>query len=108
MIPECRTLLEKMRNEREDEGQTSCVLQVKSCNGFLRKAAKEVGAPSISHHDLRHLFATTAMEAGIDVPTISRIMGHRDGGALAMKVYGHLRDEHAQKAMQKISFGLNV
>jgi integrase len=47
------------------------------------------------------------MEAGIDVPTISRIMGHRDGGALAMKVYGHLRDEHAQQAMQKVSFSLN-
>ncbi len=108
MIPECRILLEKMRAERSHEGPDSCVLQVKSCNGFLRKAAKEVGAPSISHHDLRHLFATTAMEAGIDVPTISRIMGHRDGGALAMKVYGHLRDEHAQKAMQKVSFGLSV
>ncbi len=107
MIPECRTLLEKMRRERAHEGPNTPVLQLKSCNGFLRKAAEKVGAPSISHHDLRHLFATTAMEAGIDVPTISRIMGHRDGGALAMKVYGHLRDEHAQKAMQKMSFGLN-
>jgi integrase len=101
-------LLEKMRTERGYEGPDFTVLQVKSCNGFLRKAAKEVGAPSISHHDLRHLFATTAMEAGIDVPTISRIMGHRDGGALAMKVYGHLRDDHAQQAMQKISFGVNA
>jgi integrase len=108
MIPECRTLLEKMRQERENEGPEKLVLQVKSCNGFLRKAAAEVGAPSISHHDLRHLFATTAMEAGIDVPTISRIMGHRDGGALAMKVYGHLRDDHAQQAMQKVSFGLKA
>jgi integrase len=108
MIPECRTLLEKMRQEREHEGPEKLVLQVKSCNGFLRKAAAEVGAPSISHHDLRHLFATTAMEAGIDVPTISRIMGHRDGGALAMKVYGHLRDDHAQQAMQKVSFGLKA
>jgi len=107
MIPECRALLERMRTERAHEALDAAVLQVKSCNGFLRKATAEVGAPSISHHDLRHLFARTAIEAGIDVPTVSRVMGHRDGGALAMKVYGHLRDEHAQQAMQK-SFGLSV
>jgi integrase len=107
MIPECRILLEKMRVERSDEPLEASVLQVKSCNGFLRKACAEVGAPSVSHHDLRHLFATTAIEAGIDVPTVSRVMGHRDGGALAMKVYGHLRDDHAQQAMQKMSFGLD-
>jgi len=108
MIPECRALLERMRTERAHEALDAAVLQVKSCNGFLRKATAEVGAPSISHHDLRHLFARTAIEAGIDVPTVSRVMGHRDGGALAMKVYGHLRDEHAQQAMQKMSFGLSV
>jgi integrase len=106
LIPECRALLERMRAERPHEALDSSVLQVKNCNGFLRKATAEVKAPSISHHDLRHLFATTAIETGIDVPTVSRLMGHRDGGALAMKVYGHLRDEHAQQAMQRVHFGV--
>jgi integrase len=107
IIPECRVLLEKMLQERLDEDLDKPVLRVKECRGFLRKACETAGAPTISHHDLRHLFATTAIEAGIDIPTISRIMGHRDGGALAMKVYGHLRDEHAQQAMQKMNFGFD-
>jgi len=36
----------------------------------------------ITHHDLRHLFATTCIEAGVDIPTVSRWLGHQDGGAL--------------------------
>lgn len=105
MIPECRALLEKMRSARLAESPNTAVLRIKECRGFLETACEQVGAPRIGHHDLRHLFATTAIESGIDIPTVSKIMGHRDGGALAMKVYGHLRDEHAQAAMQKISFG---
>lgn len=104
MIPECRTLLETMRASRPDEAAEKAVLRVKACLGFLETACKQVGVVRMGHHSLRHLFATTAIEAGIDIPTVAKIMGHKDGGALAMKVYGHLRDEHAQAAMQKISF----
>jgi len=43
----------------------------------------------ITHHDLRHLFATRCIEAGVDIPTVSRWLGHQDGGALCMKTYGH-------------------
>jgi integrase len=37
---------------------------------------------------LRHLFATRCIETGVDIPTVSRWLGHKDGGGLAMKVYG--------------------
>ena len=47
-----------------------------------------------SRHN-RHFFATTCIESGVDIPTISRWLGHKDGGALAMRTYGHLRDEHS-------------
>ncbi|MGA2659147.1 MAG: hypothetical protein ABSH34_16715 [Verrucomicrobiota bacterium] len=42
---------------------------------------------------MRHLFATRGIESGEDVPTVSRWLGHGDGGALAMKVHGHVRDQ---------------
>jgi hypothetical protein len=41
----------------------------------------------------------------VDIPTVSRWLGHKDGGALAMKVYGHLRDQHSVSMAQKVSFG---
>jgi hypothetical protein len=34
-----------------------------------------------------------------------RKIGHKDGGALAMKVYGHLRDHHSVDMAKKVSFG---
>lgn len=40
----------------------------------------------------------------VDVPTVSRWLGHKDGGALAMKVYGHLRNEHSRESAKKVSF----
>ena len=74
----------------------------------LEPTPKAFGAalpiPRITHHDLRHLFATRCIEAGVDIPTVSRWLGHQDGGVLCMKTYGHLRDEHSQNEAQKVSF----
>jgi integrase len=61
----------------------------------------------ITHHDLRHLFATRCIESGVDNPTVSRWIGHCDGGALAMKTYGHLRREHSAAMALKVRFGKN-
>jgi len=105
MIPECRALVETVKQEHPPGSLATPFLRVKACLGFLKKACLEVGAPRMTHHDLRHLFATTAIESGMDLSTVAKIMGHQDGGALAMKVYGHLRDEHAKAAMQRVSFG---
>jgi integrase len=58
----------------------------------------------ITHHDLRHLFATRCIESGVDIPTVSRWLGHKDGGALAMRVYGHLRDAHSADMAKRVTF----
>ena len=39
-----------------------------------------------------------------DIPTVARWMGHKDGGALAMKVYGHLRDAHSTEMAARVTF----
>jgi integrase len=74
------------------------------CNTPLALACKACGFHLITHHDLRHLFATQCIEAGVDVPTVSRWLGHSDGGALAMRVYGHLRREHSATMAQRVTF----
>ena len=79
-------------------------MKVRECQKAMDRAAKVVGMPRITHHDLRHLFATRCIESGVDIPTVSRWLGHKDGGALAMKVYGHLRDQHSTAMAQKVTF----
>jgi hypothetical protein len=42
--------------------------------------------------------------AGLDFMTIASWLGHRDGGVLVGKVYGHLADTHKQAAAQRLAF----
>jgi integrase len=78
--------------------------RVGECEKSLTRACKLAKVARITHHDLRHLFATRCIESGVDIPTVSRWLGHSDGGALAMKVYGHLRREHSASMAQKVTF----
>jgi len=104
MIPEARELFTKMREVRADEPPTAKVFLVHECQKAINRAAKKIGMARITHHDLRHFFATVSIESGVDIPTVSRWLGHKDGGALAMRAYGHLRREHSVAQAQKVSF----
>ncbi|MFM2295972.1 MAG: hypothetical protein RLZZ350_2385 [Verrucomicrobiota bacterium] len=104
MIEEMRGLLERMKTQAADEPNTAPVLRVKECLQAMTRAAKTIGIARITHHHLRHLFATRCIEQGVDIPTVSRWLGHKDGGALAMRVYGHLRDQHSVAMAKKVSF----
>jgi integrase len=104
LIPDARALFQRMRSERSGEPLDGKVFRVSECQKSLDRAAKRVGTDRITHHDLRHLFATRCIESGVDIPTVSRWLGHKDGGALAMKTYGHLRREHSIAQAQRVSF----
>ena len=104
LIPDARALFERIRSERADEPLNARVFRVRECQKALDRACKKVGTDRITHHDLRHLFATRCIESGVDIPTVSRWLGHKDGGALAMKTYGHLRREHSIAQAQRVSF----
>jgi integrase len=104
LIPDACELFERMRSERHGESLDAKVFRVAECQKSLDRAAKKVGADRITHHDLRHLFATRCIESGVDIPTVSRWLGHKDGGALAMKTYGHLRREHSIAQAKRVSF----
>lgn len=104
MIADMKQLVQRLRDERPDAQPGDAVMQVAECQKAMDRAAKHVGMKRITHHDLRHLFATKCIESGVDIPTVSRWLGHADGGALAMRVYGHLRDHHSASMAAKVSF----
>jgi integrase len=103
IISDMQALLERLG--KTDHSPESKVCLVGECEKSLTRACRLLNIPRITHHDLRHLFATRCIEAGVDIPTVSRWLGHNDGGALAMKVYGHLRDSHSAEMAMKVSFG---
>lgn len=65
----------------------------------------KAGLPHLGFHDLRHLFCSFCVMAGIDFMTIAAWLGHKDGGILVGKVYGHLLDEHRQRMAAKLTIG---
>ena len=104
MIADARQLLERMRQQRPPRHKTDKVLLVNEAQKAMDRAFSELGMPRFTHHDLRHFFATRCIESGVDIPTVSKWLGHKDGGALAMKTYGHLRNEHSLAAAAKVTF----
>ena len=100
-----RGLLLRLQAERPaDAGKDDWVVPINDAKTTIRKTCKRLGYPQFTHHDFRHFFATTCIESGVDIPTISRWLGHKDGGALAMRVYGHLREEHSRSQIKRVTF----
>lgn len=104
MIAASRELLTRMKRERLKETSVSSVLKVREAQKAMNRAFTDLGMERFTHHDLRHYFATICIESGVDIPTVSKWLGHKDGGALAMRTYGHLRNEHSIAAAGKVSF----
>ena len=104
IFPPLAGLLAEIRCRRGLEPADAPILRIRECKGALRSACSAVGVMPITHHGLRHLFATRCIESGVDVPTVSRWLGHSDGGALAMRTYGHLQQEHSAAQATKVHF----
>lgn len=77
------------------------IIPMNHLNASFRRAFAEIET-KLTPHDFRHLFATRCIESGVDIQTVSRWLGHSDGGALAMKFYGHLTDSHSQAMAEKV------
>jgi len=103
MTPAFLDLLSRMRR-RSEPRLVDPIFAVGSVLTSLRVACANLGIPKLDHHDLRHLFATTCIESGVDVLVLSRWLGHSDGGALVLRTYGHLRPEHSTRAAKLVNF----
>lgn len=84
-------------------GPEDPVLMIKSPRLALENACERLGLPHLRVHDLRHIFATRCIEAGVDVPTIASWLGHKDGGALVAQTYGHVIASHSEKQITKVA-----
>ena len=103
MTDALRGLLTRLRDERTPN-PSDAIAQIDSAKRSIATACRRFGFPHFTHHSLRHFFATACIESGVDIPTVSRWLGHKDGGALAMRIYGHLRQDHSQAVAAKVDF----
>lgn len=60
------------------------------------------GVESINFHALRHTFATRCIEAGMDVKTLSEILGHSDP-SITLNTYVHSSIERKRSQLEKLT-----
>ena len=70
-------------------------------NALNTKILKSLGLEHIRFHDLRHTFATMALQSGVDIRTVSGMLGHADPG-FTLRTYTHTTDPMQVKAAETI------
>ena len=56
---------------------------------MLHRVLKRAGLPRVRFHDLRHTFATLALQNGVDIKTVSGMLGHFSAG-FTLDTYAHV------------------
>ena len=71
----------------------------------FKTALKKSKIQDFHFHDTRHTFASHLVMAGVDITTVSRLLGHK---SLTMTLrYAHLAPAHMQKAVNILDNALN-
>jgi integrase len=84
------------RGERDEHARTF--------RESLLVARQTAKLPRFGFHDLRRFFASRAVMSGLDFLTVSRWLGHKDGGILLGKSYAHLANDHRKAQAERIVF----
>ena len=103
LFPALAKLLERLRDGTAPKA-TDRVIPIDNAKEGIKKACKESSLPHFSHHTMRHYFVSNAIEAGVDFKVIAGWVGHKDGGVLVAKTYGHLRDAHSFEMAKRMTF----
>ena len=72
-----------------------------SCRKKLETILERAGCRRVRFHDLRHTFATASLEHGMDVKTLSAVIGHVSA-ATTLDIYTHVTDQMRTQAAEKI------
>jgi integrase len=103
LFPAMRAFLERLNAEAEPQPD-DLVIGITKATKAMQKACRLAQLQEFTHHSLRHYFVSNAVEVGIDFKVIAGWVGHKDGGLLVAKTYGHLRDTHSYAMAERMTF----
>lgn len=108
MPPSVKTLLANKKAEAINEWvfphymNPNDPLHPDSAYNKLKWILKRIGLPHMRFHDLRHTFATHAMQGGVDAKTLSGILGHTDT-SFTLDTYTHVTGDMQRNAASVVS-----
>ena len=100
-----REVLEKISRGKK-RSPTGTIFKQRSARTAMKTACEAMGLEetAFTHHDLRHFFCSNALEKNIPDHVIAAWLGHKDGGVLVKKTYGHLRQSHSTEMAKLMDF----
>lgn len=104
----------KQKKERENgfseyvfSSPTGAPISPDSVLKMLHRVLKRAGLEKVRFHALRHTFATLALQNGVDVKTLSGLLGHYSAG-FTLDTYGHITPAMKQDAAEKVGSFLSA
>ena len=82
-------------------------ISLDSVNNMLKRVLERTGIPKVRFHDLRHTFATIALQNGVDSKTVSGMLGHFSAG-FTLDTYAHVTTSAQKEAAQTIGNVLSM
>ena len=80
---------------------TKNFLNPATCQYRFHKILKAAGLPEINFHTLRHTFTTRCIAAGMDLKTLSCILGHASS-RVTLDIYTHPTNQQMREEMNKL------
>lgn len=110
-IPISVQLIEILKNYRQENGYVVCqesgkYIEPRLLQQHFKRIIQCCNIPPANFHSLRHTFATRCVEVGVDVKTLSEILGHSDVKTTLNK-YVHSSFKHKQEQMNRLNFQIN-
>ena len=107
-IPISSTLLPYLLQMKEKSrsnfvvSDTENFISTRTYDYRYHKVLKQCNIASVNYHVLRHTFATRCIETGVDVKSLSEILGHATVG-ITLNTYVHSSMELKRAQLEKLS-----
>lgn len=106
-IPVCSVLLKILRTyprgaSKYVVSQEAGFVSPRTFDYRFKRVLRESGLPPINYHALRHTFATRCIEAGVDVKSLSEMLGHANS-AVTLNTYVHSSMELKRSQVEKLA-----
>lgn len=83
------------------------MVSIRSYQRTYMSILKKINIKYRNFHSLRHTFATRALQLGMDVKSLSEILGHKNA-TITLNRYSHSLLEHKIEMINKLGKNLNI
>jgi len=108
MLPEAAAAIKSIPRQLASPGEivfrTSrlCLFSLSKLHYYWNPIRAAFGKPEMDFYELRHYCATLMLENGVAPADLALHFGHRDGGGLVVKTYGHQSEDAARSRILRL------